>query len=875
MELERADVDIPSRQLPRQRHSILSVCLRAMCGHPELLCFIVAGIVFLLARIGQSFHEKQLTIPAKPPSRFFPLGSSVLDFPFGNLQPAINLLEKEEFLFVMYYAAWSAESIELRTEFINAAKYHDIAKFVAINCWHPEGECRQRQMFSSYPEFYAYHKGVQNGYRFTGIVKAEYMVKFLQSLVYTLEFLCAEEEVKQFIAKHDNAVIGYFDFNASPQPPGKDFLQFYFASLRIVEYDLYQPIKFAVVTRKQLADYLKLEAINQFVFSRLGNSTIKYPESRNFTCSSIVQWLNINKQQPFVKWLVPTGQKSLILSSHVQKAPAVFVFGASNPLHEVNPFLCLVREVAMTYRRDCSSHVDLKYAIDESIQNRGHSIDSFRNLQKMCKQSIKETNFVPYYDSNCCFSVMERQKESKLPVSVCEYCIHKNSPDTKVSPVCDASYYGFEGVDQWRSVQLNSCLDFHRFYNVNEHRTLCCKQCYQKMPPEHFVASAPKGVRISTDSFVRNGARNALKRRCTLLSLQKVQKLISMETVKEIFDQNTHYFTEDIVSLQCRTNRTVDFYFMDSSHHSIYAERLGVHIPDSKQPAVILTDLKNEFHSVLREPFTKESLGNFVYNYTYSNTVRLVRSEPVIPVTCEPSQVCIIDVTAQNFQSVVMDPNKDVMLLFYATWCGFCNSFLQIYLLLAKYFQSSKNLIFARINADRNDLPWELTVDKYPTIIFFPVKSKSDSVMFPDSVRKTLPNLIKFTLHHAAYSEQLHTAFSLCSQRCVAKNLRKTKKTLHCLKQDRLRLLHKMLWLKSRSIATYQLGDLDITKSKIKPSWITAALQIISKSIAENDRKTRKAELLKTYLIEKQYIGLSFEELRNVFKENGLDESNL
>ncbi|KAL3877848.1 hypothetical protein ACJMK2_035492 [Sinanodonta woodiana] len=865
MELEGADGVIPSRQLPRRRHSILSVCLPVMWRHPELLCFIVAGSVFLLARLGQSFHEKQLTIPAKSPSRFFPPGSSVLDYPFGNLQPAIGLLETEEFLFVMYYATWSAESIELRNEFINAAKYYDIAKFVAINCWYPEGECRQRQMLSSYPEFYAYHKGVQNGYRFTGILKAEYMVKFLQSLVYTLEFLNAEDEIKQFIARHDNAVIGYFDFSASPQPPGNDFLQFYFASLRIVEYDLYQPIKFAVVTRKQLADYLKLEAINQFVFSRLGNSTLKYPATRNFTCNSIVQWLNRNKQQPFVKWLVPTGQKSLILSSHIQKAPAVIVFGASNPFHEVNPFISLVREVAMTYRRNCSSHVDLKYALDQSIQYRGHIIDSFRNLQKTCKQTLKESNVVPYYDSNCCFSMIERQRESKLPMPVCEYCIHKNSPDTKVSPICDASYHGFEDIDQWRSVQLNSCLDFIRFYNVNEHRTFCCKQCYQKVPPDNFIASAPKRVRISRDSFVRNGARNALKRRCTLLSLQKVQKLISMETVQEIFDQNMHLFTEDFVSLQCRTNRTVNFYFMDSTHHSIYAERLGVHIPDSKQPAVILTDLKNEFHSVLREPFSKESLGNFVYNYTHSNTVRHVRSENVTPVTCDPSQVCIIEVTAQNFQSIVMDSNKDVMLLFYAMWCGFCSSFSQIFLSLAKYFQSSKNLVFARINADRNDLPWELTVEKYPTIIFFPAKSKSDSVMFPESIPKTLPNLVKFTLHHAVFTEQLHTALTLCSRRCVAKNLRKTKRTLHCLKQDRHRLLRKILRLKSRSIASHKQSDPDM--SKIKSSWITATLKIISKTIVEKDKKTRKAELLGKILIEKQYVGLSFKAFQNFFKE--------
>jgi len=41
---------------------------------------------------------------------------------FGGLQPVIKLLEDEEIIFVMYYAPWDAESMQVRGEFIRAAK---------------------------------------------------------------------------------------------------------------------------------------------------------------------------------------------------------------------------------------------------------------------------------------------------------------------------------------------------------------------------------------------------------------------------------------------------------------------------------------------------------------------------------------------------------------------------------------------------------------------------------------------------------------------------------------------------------------------------------------------------------------------------------
>lgn len=69
-----------------------------------------------------SFHTKQILEPAKTPGRFFPLGSSVIDFPFGDIMPVAESMYREELIFVMYYAPWCAKSMQVRNEFQKAAK---------------------------------------------------------------------------------------------------------------------------------------------------------------------------------------------------------------------------------------------------------------------------------------------------------------------------------------------------------------------------------------------------------------------------------------------------------------------------------------------------------------------------------------------------------------------------------------------------------------------------------------------------------------------------------------------------------------------------------------------------------------------------------
>lgn len=72
--------------------------------------------------ICHSVLDKNVLSPPKNPRPFFPVGSAVLDHPWGDLMPVADLLVTEELLVVMYYAPWCHDSVQAKTEYMKAAK---------------------------------------------------------------------------------------------------------------------------------------------------------------------------------------------------------------------------------------------------------------------------------------------------------------------------------------------------------------------------------------------------------------------------------------------------------------------------------------------------------------------------------------------------------------------------------------------------------------------------------------------------------------------------------------------------------------------------------------------------------------------------------
>lgn len=131
----------------------------------------------------------------------------------------------------------------------------------------------------------------------------------------------------------------------------------------------------------------------------------------------------------------------------------------------------------------------------------------------------------------------------------------------------------------------------------------------------------------------------------------------------------------------------------------------------------------------MSQPLSKHNLENFIINYTENSLTRFRRSHRKSKL-CPPGRVCLEEISTDEFEEVVLDPLQDAIVFYRKNGCVFCEVGARFFLKLSLMFSlptssflenaDLRAIRFVTINAEENDLPWQFTVDKYPSIVFYP-----------------------------------------------------------------------------------------------------------------------------------------------------------
>eukprot|EP00262_Sarcandra_glabra_P018748 TRINITY_DN684_c0_g1_i2.p1 TRINITY_DN684_c0_g1~~TRINITY_DN684_c0_g1_i2.p1 ORF type:complete len:579 (+),score=130.37 TRINITY_DN684_c0_g1_i2:33-1739(+) len=81
-------------------------------------------------------------------------------------------------------------------------------------------------------------------------------------------------------------------------------------------------------------------------------------------------------------------------------------------------------------------------------------------------------------------------------------------------------------------------------------------------------------------------------------------------------------------------------------------------------------------------------------------------------------------VVGNNFEEIVLDESKDVLLEIYAPWCGHCQALEPTYNKLAKHLHGIDSLVIAKMDGTTNEHP-RAKADGFPTLLFFPAGNKT------------------------------------------------------------------------------------------------------------------------------------------------------
>ncbi|CAG8949639.1 hypothetical protein HYFRA_00007873 [Hymenoscyphus fraxineus] len=217
----------------------------------------------------------------------------------------------------------------------------------------------------------------------------------------------------------------------------------------------------------------------------------------------------------------------------------------------------------------------------------------------------------------------------------------------------------------------------------------------------------------------------------------------------ETEEERTSFATE-LKSVAEKHRGAISFATIDAKSFGAHAGNLN--LKADQWPAFAIQDTVNnkKFPFDQETKITAKSIGKFVDDFVAGKVEPSIKSEP-IPAT-QDGPVAII--VAHNYDTIVMDDAKDVLVEFYAPWCGHCKALAPKYDILGNLYKDAgldTKVTIAKVDATANDVPEE--IQGFPTIMLFKSGDKKKPVTYSGS--RSIEDLIKFVKENGTHGVEV------------------------------------------------------------------------------------------------------------------------
>ena len=212
-----------------------------------------------------------------------------------------------------------------------------------------------------------------------------------------------------------------------------------------------------------------------------------------------------------------------------------------------------------------------------------------------------------------------------------------------------------------------------------------------------------------------------------------------------LFSDNPDQFKDDFSALSQEFKGKILFCQADliTTDNGRLAEFLG--LKGDSQPTALILDPKNSLAKyLLPETVSKKNLQKFITNWLENTLLKFLKSDNV---PNEPFENNVRIVVGKNFPEVVYDKTKDVLVEFYAPWCGHCKELAPHYERLATELKEISSVVIAKIDATLNEVDGQ-EVSGLPTIRFYPGNDKK-AIEFGGE--RTFDGLLNFVKENAFF----------------------------------------------------------------------------------------------------------------------------
>ncbi|XP_022246039.1 protein disulfide-isomerase 2-like isoform X2 [Limulus polyphemus] len=265
--------------------------------------------------------------------------------------------------------------------------------------------------------------------------------------------------------------------------------------------------------------------------------------------------------------------------------------------------------------------------------------------------------------------------------------------------------------------------------------------------------------------------RNALEDKVTVESLKKFVKANSLplviefdpENAQKIFGgdiktQNLLFISklspeytklmEDYNTAAREYKNKVLFVVVDAEkeNNERILEFFGMKKEDMPEMRIIqLKDEVSKFKPETKE-ISLENIRSFVQDVLDGKLKEHLLSQDV-PEDWDKHAVKVL--VSKNFESVVFDKSKDVLVEFYAPWCGHCQELVPIYKELGEKYKENDTIVIAKMDSTLNELE-HTKINSFPTIKLFK-KWTNEAVEY--NGERTLDGMTKFLETNGEYGK--------------------------------------------------------------------------------------------------------------------------
>ncbi|OBA22415.1 disulfide isomerase [Metschnikowia bicuspidata var. bicuspidata NRRL YB-4993] len=125
-------------------------------------------------------------------------------------------------------------------------------------------------------------------------------------------------------------------------------------------------------------------------------------------------------------------------------------------------------------------------------------------------------------------------------------------------------------------------------------------------------------------------------------------------------------------------------------------------------------------------PSTK-TIEEFIDSFLAGEAEPIIKSEPLPTSEDEDYDENVEKLVAHNYDDVLADESKNIIVEYFAPWCGHCKKLAPTWSELGAYYkENDDSVVVAKIDHTLNDVAVPHNIEGYPTVILYPANGEKD-----------------------------------------------------------------------------------------------------------------------------------------------------